>query len=217
MLCDSFSLRSSRIFTPTCHCVQIDWINSRAHAQIILQQICFWSHESALFLSLDTKINSKMLCKLASTAIQSTFYSHVPLCAKWHFQIALFKCISLTEWSHIWARFFFLSTLHDWLSVWAWNYAIFLKNMFFKKFCFKRVQLPTFPPRLRRRQERFGAENKTPGCCQYWLPGFGIWAWSTNGNRQETYDLGRNFHSRFWPVTFCILARLRRVLRAIST
>ena len=111
----------NRRFTPTCHCVQNDWIQSRTLAKVISQQICFWIHVSALFLSLNAKTDSKMLCELASNAFQSTFYYHVPLCAKSHFQIALFKCISLSEWSHIWAGFFFLSTLHDWLSVWAWN------------------------------------------------------------------------------------------------
>ena len=33
-------------------------------------------------------------------------------------------------------------------------------------------QLPTSPPRLRRNQERFGAENKIPKCYQNWLVGF---------------------------------------------
>ena len=103
----------NRRFTPTCHCVQNDWIQSRTLAKVILQQICFWIHVSALFLSLNTKIDSKMLFELASTAFQSTFYYQWPLYAKCHFQIALFKCISLTEWSHIWAGFFFLNALRD--------------------------------------------------------------------------------------------------------
>ena len=77
-------------------------------------------------------------------------------------------------------------------------------------------QLPTLAPRLRRNQERFVAENKTPRCYQYWLVGFRIWDWSTNEKVSEINDLGQNFHWRSGVKTFCILARLRRVLRTIS-
>ena len=74
-------------------------------------------------------------------------------------------------------------------------------------------QLRNLALRQRRHQGRFGAEIKTPECCQYWLPGFGRTAPADSEKCQEIHVSGRNFHWRFWPETFCILARLRRVLR----
>ena len=52
-------------------------------------------------------------------------------------------------------------------------FAPFYRKINFQKNAPHGTQLPNLAPRLRRRQERFGAENKTPECCQYWLPGFG--------------------------------------------
>ena len=74
-------------------------------------------------------------------------------------------------------------------------------------------QLPTLAPRLRRNQERSVAENKTPRCYQYWLVGFRIWDWSTRWKLSDINDLGKNLTSRSGVEFFCILARLRRVLR----
>ena len=45
--------------------------------------------------------------------------------------------------------------------------------LIFRFFASEHVQLPSFPLRFLRCFERFGAENKTQWCYQYWLPGFG--------------------------------------------
>ena len=93
---------------------------------------------------------------------------------------------------------------------------IFAKNRFFRFFGHEKGQLPNFPPRLRRCFGRFRAENKTQSLHQYCLPGFK----STGpGEDEKVSELGttaRNLKSRSGPVTFCILARMRRVLRTIE-
>ena len=78
---------------------------------------------------------------------------------------------------------------------------IFYRKINFQKNAPHGTQLPNLAPRLRRRQARFGEDNRSSDCFYYSLP--------------EIHDLGRNFYPRFWPETFCILARMRRVLRTI--
>ena len=91
-----------------------------------------------------------------------------------------------------------------------------LKNFrFFTFSCACRIQLPSSPPSLRRTQERFTSQNKTPRCHQYWLVGFSFPAWSTRWKVSELNDLGQNCYPWSGVKTFCILARLRRVLRTI--
>ena len=45
------------------------------------------------------------------------------------YQEGFFPCISQTDWSHIWAGFFFLITLHNELLVWAIQTTILKKNV----------------------------------------------------------------------------------------
>ena len=107
-----------------------DWMQSPTHAKVNVHQIRFWRHDSALFLSLHTNLNSKKRSEFSSNAFQYISGCDLPLCAKLHFQNVFFKCIFLTDWSHIWAGFFFLSTVHDWSSVWAIHWAISEKQLF---------------------------------------------------------------------------------------
>ena len=67
-------------------------------------------------------------------------------------------------------------------------------------------QLPIFPPRLRRNQERSVAENKTSRCYQYWLVGL-VSQLDPPGERYQrsmiqmkiwSCDFGRRLF-QFWP------------------
>ena len=74
-------------------------------------------------------------------------------------------------------------------------------------------QLRISPPRLLGCLERFGAQIKTHWLFQYQLGGNLEPGPGDTEKVSETDDLGRNFYPRFWVTCFCILARLRKVLR----
>ena len=121
-----------------------DWMQSPTHAKVNLQQFWLWNYDSALFLSLNTNLNSKKLSEFTSNAFEYISGCDAPLSAKCHFQNVFFKCIFLTDWIHIWAGFFFLSIVHDWSSVWAIHWTIFKKITFSRNFASSvwNVQLP---------------------------------------------------------------------------
>ena len=79
-----------------------------------------------------------------------------------------------------------------------------------------RVQLPTSPLAVLRCGERFGAGIKTQWVHQYELPAFLEWGSAVEWNGPEIEILARHFYLMLTSMTFCVLARMRRVLRTIG-